>query len=127
MRAVLLSMVICLGGCLATQPDHNPLKKEKKQKEVAVAPTAPEEPKASKSGVPSEPGMTRVGLMQEMFLMQQELASQILKSAEDLTPDELQEFNEFLAPFGRELKPKVCTNPNHDHSKPGHKGKSEAF
>ena len=123
MRAVLLSMVICLGGCLATQPDHNPLKKGKKQKEAVVAPTAPEKPKSSEPGVPSEPGMTRVELMQEMFLMQTELSAQILKSAEDLTPDELQEFNEFLAPFGRELRPKVCTNPNHDHSKPGHKSR----
>jgi len=115
MRAVLLSMVICLGGCLAAQPDHNPLKGGKAQKgEAVVAPKASEKPKA----------LTRVGMIKEMFLMQLELNAQILKMAEGVTPAELKDLNEFLLPFGNELQPKVCTNPNHDHSKPGHRSRA---
>jgi len=106
MRVVLLSMVLILGGCLATQPPHNPLKKEKKEVAV-VAPEAPVAPPEKPEAAPGlrlpelpKTGIDRVELMKEMFLVQQDLKSQILKLAESLSDEDLAELNRFLSERG---------------------------
>jgi hypothetical protein len=121
MRVVLLSMVICLGGCLASQTSHNPLKKK-----ASVAPVASETPEAAEPEAAPPRILSRVEMMQELFLTQLDMNAQILKLAEGMSPAELKEINEFLAPFGTELTPKKgCDNPNHGHDVP--KRRSEAF
>jgi hypothetical protein len=122
MRVAMLFMVLLLGGCAATQPAKNPLKAEKPKAEKKSKES--KEEKEAKFIVPFE--IDKVELMQEMYLLQKDMNDRILLLAEQLTPDELKEFNEFLAPYGTELRGRLCDDPTHDHSKPGHKPKPKS-
>ena len=116
MRVVLLSMVLILGGCLATQPPHNPLKKKEKEApvvsaKVAVKPKA--KPKPEPELAPELP-LNKVELMKEMFLVQQDLKAQVLKLAEDLSDEELAELNRFLTDYGVTIHRKLVPKPSPD-------------
>ena len=123
MRVAMLIMVLLLAGCLSTQPAKNPLKAKKPKAEKKAEKDKSDDEAALLFGV------DKVELMQQMYLLQKDMNDRILQLAEHLPPDELKELNEFLAPYGTRLRAKICEDPSHDHSKPGHKGKprGEAF
>lgn len=124
MRIATVSLAaLLLAGCLSTQSSVNPMKRKGKKKAEAapVASEAVAEPKPAPK-LP-ELNLDKVGLMKEMFLVQRDLNKQILKMAEALSEVELMEFNLWLKQYGVQLKAKRCTDPTHDHSKPGHKSR----
>lgn len=117
MRIAMLSLVVFLGGCLAVQPAHNPMKKGKKAKQEAAAPVAAKAEKpaaAPELGLPEldlPPAIDKVELMKEMFLVQQDLKAQVLKLAEDLSEAELAELNKFLGKRGVTIERKRVPKP----------------
>lgn len=106
-------VLLFMGGCFSTQEPHNPMDRSSTAPVESSAPAdeTPEVPEA-----PSLAPTSRVEMIKEMFTLRLELQSQILQTAEGLTPEELKEINAWLAQHGVELrKSGKCTNPDHDH------------
>lgn len=112
MRGTILVLVLALAGCFATQSSTNPLKRKAPEKAAKPA-AAKAEPKPLPAPRP-EPKMNKVELMEEMFLLQHDLNQQILKLAEKLSQTELMEFNQWLQPYGRQLRLKNPVKPKHN-------------
>lgn len=120
MRFAVLSLVLALVGCLATQEPHNPTKRPEDASTAPVKSSADAAPAEAPESAPL-PTLTRVQTMKRLFLQRkaaaeavEALQARFMSLAEGMTSEELAELNDFLKQHGVQLHRK-CQNPNHNH------------
>ena len=109
MRALFVTLLLALTGCLGTPTPKNPMKKKAT---ALVSSAAPAKPAAPPQAAPDDPprldlDLDKVELMKEMFLLQRDLNQQILKMAATLSEVELIELNQWMQQYDVHIEKKV--------------------